>query len=300
MSDEELRAPSDGSTTSCASCVSAETPASHVSAETPPAHLHEHAAATAKGEHVSAGTPDGFQPAHGRSSPRGAWLGDSHVPVSAETARRIAPDAAGTPADPVSAVQAPCSSAERERGPRSAAAHTLHGVILPERRIDPAPTSRLSPRRPVGPYPPHAVLERNDTMSITAAETETIAATLRSALETEADVVAAYFYGSVARGVHRSKSDVDVALLLDSDPPKTLDGLRLDLASRLGDELGKPVDIVILNRAPCDLAHRVRRDGVVLIDRDRRRRIAWEVKSRNEYFDMEPIRRLYRHGRSRS
>ena len=40
-------------------------------------------------------------------------------------------------------------------------------------------------------------------MSITTAETQTIAATLRSALETEADVVAAYLYGSVARNVHR-------------------------------------------------------------------------------------------------
>ena len=137
-------------------------------------------------------------------------------------------------------------------------------------------------------------------MSTSTTETETIAATLRSALATEADVVAAYLYGSVARGVHGSRSDVDVALLLDHDPPETLDGLRLDLASRLGDELSRPVDVVILNRASCDLAHRVRRDGVVLIDRDRRRRIAWEVKSRNEYFDMEPIRRLYRHGRSTS
>ena len=51
-------------------------------------------------------------------------------------------------------------------------------------------------------------------------------------------------------------------------------------------------------RAPCDLAHRVRRDGQLLIDRAPRRRIAWAVKSRNEYFDMEPIRRLYRHGPS--
>jgi len=137
-------------------------------------------------------------------------------------------------------------------------------------------------------------------MSISTAETDAITARLRSALKTEADVVAAYLYGSVARNVHRSQSDVDVALLLDDDPPDTLDGLRLDLASRLGDELGRPVDVVILNRAPCDLAHRVRRDGVILIDRDRRRRVAWEVKSRNEYFDMEPIRRLYRDGRSTS
>lgn len=179
-------------------------------------------------------------------------------------------------------------------------ARSLHGAILSERRIDLAPTNRLSVRRLSGRHPRQTVPDPTETMSISTAETDSITARLRSALKTEADVVAAYLYGSVARNVHRSQSDVDVALLLDDDPPETLDGLRLDLASRLGDELGRPVDVVILNRAPCDLAHRVRRDGVILIDRDRRRRVAWEVKSRNEYFDMEPIRRLYRHGRSTS
>ena len=132
------------------------------------------------------------------------------------------------------------------------------------------------------------------------ADTETIVAALRAELEAETDIVAAYLYGSVARGTHRTDSDLDLALLLHSPPPDTLDGLRLDLVARLEDRLRRPVQIVILNKAPCDLAHRVRRDGVVLIDRDRRRRVAWEVKSSNEYFDMEPIRRLYRHGRSTS
>ncbi len=88
-SAEELRAPA----IACTSCVSAETPAAHVSAETPPAHPHEYTAVAAEAEHVSAEAPAGPEPTNGRSSPRGAWLGDSHVPVSAETARRIACDA---------------------------------------------------------------------------------------------------------------------------------------------------------------------------------------------------------------
>ena len=123
-----------------------------------------------------------------------------------------------------------------------------------------------------------------------------VAAFLRDVLKAEEDIVAAYLYGSVARGTQRHDSDVDLALLLESDPPDTLRSLRLDLAMRIEERTGRPVQIGILNRAPCDLAHRVRRDGRILIDRDRRRRVAWEVKSRNEYFDMKPIRRLYRHG----
>ena len=104
-------------------------------------------------------------------------------------------------------------------------------------------------------------------MPTTTPETEAIAATLRSELHAEPDIVAAYLYGSVARGTQRLDSDVDVALLLESDPPDTLESLRLDLAARIEKRTGRPVQLAILNRAPCDLAHRVRRDGQLLIDR---------------------------------
>lgn len=93
VSDEELRAPEEGPAVGCASCASTEAQAADVSAETPLAHPDEHMAVAAEGEHVSAETPASRQPASGRSSRRGAWLADSHVPVSAETARRIACDA---------------------------------------------------------------------------------------------------------------------------------------------------------------------------------------------------------------
>ncbi|MYB18100.1 MAG: DUF222 domain-containing protein [Holophagales bacterium] len=93
VSDEELRAREAVPEVGCASCVSAETAAAHVSAGTPPTRPQHQPAARAEAEHVPAETPTSLQPRRGRSSPRGAWLGDSHVPVSAETARRIACDA---------------------------------------------------------------------------------------------------------------------------------------------------------------------------------------------------------------
>lgn len=89
VSDEELLTPASG----CTSRVSAEVSAAHVSAETPPRHGQEPAAATAEAEDVPAETSASRQPASGQSSPRGASLGDFHVPVSAETARRVACDA---------------------------------------------------------------------------------------------------------------------------------------------------------------------------------------------------------------
>jgi predicted nucleotidyltransferase len=111
----------------------------------------------------------------------------------------------------------------------------------------------------------------------------------------EADrIAAAYLFGSVARGTQRPDSDVDVGVLYSQDPPKTLLGMGFGLEADLESALGLPVQLVVLNYAPVDLIVRVLRDGKLLVDRDRSRRIQFEVRSRNEFWDLEPYLRLYR------
>jgi predicted nucleotidyltransferase len=107
-------------------------------------------------------------------------------------------------------------------------------------------------------------------------------------------IVAAYVFGSVGRGTARDDSDVDVAILLEEDPPRTLDGLGLDLAVRLQEVLSRRVDLVVVNRAPLDLIHRVLRDGVLVFEADRSMRIRFEVRARRQYLDMLPYLREYR------
>jgi predicted nucleotidyltransferase len=109
-------------------------------------------------------------------------------------------------------------------------------------------------------------------------------------------VVAAYLFGSVARGTPRRGSDVDIAILCAPEPPTSLAGLPLDLEAELERLLGVPVQIVVLNRAPVDLIHRVLRDGVLLVDRDPSTRIRFEVRARNEFFDLQPVLARYRAG----
>jgi hypothetical protein len=58
--------------------------------------------------------------------------------------------------------------------------------------------------------------------------------------------------------------------------------------------LGQTVQVVVLNNAPPDLIHRVLRDGRLLLDRDRAARIRFEVRARNEYFDLLPTLNRYR------
>jgi uncharacterized protein len=107
-------------------------------------------------------------------------------------------------------------------------------------------------------------------------------------------VVAAYLFGSVARGTAGPHSDVDLALLLETSPPPTIEGHLFDYEAELERRLGAPVQLVVLNHAPPDLIHRVLRDGRVVLDRDASARIRFEVKSRNEYFDLLPFLRRYR------
>jgi predicted nucleotidyltransferase len=112
------------------------------------------------------------------------------------------------------------------------------------------------------------------------------------------EVVCAYLFGSFARGEAGPQSDVDVGVLFEKLPASRLDAGPLDLEADLERALGRTVQLVVLNSAPADLVHRVLRDGRLVLDRDRGRRIRFEVERRNEYFDLEPIRRLYRGSRS--
>lgn len=106
-------------------------------------------------------------------------------------------------------------------------------------------------------------------------------------------LVAAYLFGSRARGDATARSDVDIGVWL-AERPTTFDSYPFEVAGDLEQALGLRVDLVVLNGAPSDLVHRVLRDGHLLVEHDRSARIRFEVASRNDYFDMLPLRNAYR------
>jgi len=108
------------------------------------------------------------------------------------------------------------------------------------------------------------------------------------------DVLAVYLYGSRARGTASPTSDIDLGVLMRAAPPPALGGVARDLEDAVERAVRVPVEVFVLNRAAADLTHRVLRDGILLLDRDRGARIRFEVQARNEYFDLAPLRRLYR------
>lgn len=108
-------------------------------------------------------------------------------------------------------------------------------------------------------------------------------------------LVAAYVFGSVARGTQRPGSDVDIGVLL-ADRPDSLAALDrvAELQDRLADLLRREVDLVVLNGASPDFLHRVLMDRELLVDVDPERRIEFEIRARNDWFDLAPLLERYR------
>ncbi len=106
------------------------------------------------------------------------------------------------------------------------------------------------------------------------------------------EIVAAYVFGSAARGTAGPLSDLDIAFLLDRRRTRLSDSLAYQ-AARLSDLMAllrtDRVDLVLL---PCTsplLEHRILRDGAVLYCRDTRQRLAFEEKALRTYLDLKPF-----------
>jgi predicted nucleotidyltransferase len=110
-------------------------------------------------------------------------------------------------------------------------------------------------------------------------------------------VVAVYLFGSFGRGTARDDSDVDVGVLYESSRPAQLMAQPFGDEAALSERLARSVQVVEMNRAPPDLVHRIMRDGILLIEANKSRRIAFEVQARNAYFDLLPVLREYRQPR---
>jgi predicted nucleotidyltransferase len=109
------------------------------------------------------------------------------------------------------------------------------------------------------------------------------------AVSGEPSVVAAYLFGSVARGTAGPLSDIDVALLLP--PGADGDALCDRVVERLASELRTDrIDVVSLRRAPLPLRYRVVSEGAVVLSRDRAALERFFVESVLQYLDFKVLR----------
>lgn len=115
-------------------------------------------------------------------------------------------------------------------------------------------------------------------------------ARLTRALEPRPEILDAYLFGSQARGDAGALSDIDVAVYVDEDlvepGPYGYDAkLITDLMTELGTNA---IDVVLLNRAPPLLYHRVLRDGKLLVTRDLKATTTRAGYALSRYFDFLP------------
>ena len=115
-------------------------------------------------------------------------------------------------------------------------------------------------------------------------------ARVADALAAREEVLEAYVFGSRARGQARPDSDLDVAVFVDeARAHHGVWGYRAELATALMAALGTDdVDVVVLNRAPILLYHRVLRDGVRVLSRDLRATTTRAGQALSRYFDFLP------------
>ena len=103
-------------------------------------------------------------------------------------------------------------------------------------------------------------------------------------------VLVAYLFGSHAVGRAGPASDRDIAVLLAPVlTPQERGRWKLELIGRLIDAYrSDAIDLVVLNDAPPLLRFEVIRVRHVLYNRDDEARVAFEVRTMQEWFDWEP------------
>jgi len=102
-------------------------------------------------------------------------------------------------------------------------------------------------------------------------------------------ILFAYLFGSRASGTAHARSDADIAVM-PSRPLGLLERERLVLG--LVRALGVPdVDLIALDRAALELRGRVVQEGRPIYSADEPARVAFEVRTRSEYFDFVPTLR---------
>ena len=121
---------------------------------------------------------------------------------------------------------------------------------------------------------------------LSQAEHSQLAAAAARVFAAEPSVIAAYLYGSAARG--EPARDLDVAVLFDAKvDPRVLEPLAAALQAA-GAPSGPEIDLRPLNHAAPRFQVTVLKEGKLLFERDREARLAHEAHFMSLWADFRP------------
>jgi predicted nucleotidyltransferase len=95
-------------------------------------------------------------------------------------------------------------------------------------------------------------------------------------------------FGSVARGQAHTRSDVDLAVVLEPDTAEQ----RLDVAAALERGAGRPLDLIHLDAAPPLLRFEIARDGILLLERHPHEWADFRTRAMLDWWDWAPLSRM--------
>lgn len=109
-------------------------------------------------------------------------------------------------------------------------------------------------------------------------------------LTSHQQISAAWLFGSVAKGTNGPNSDIDIAVLMTAGiASEQRFDLRLELMDRAEEICQEKVDVIDMESAPLYLQHQIRKTDYLVVEKDKSRRVQFDVKSRREYFDFKPV-----------
>lgn len=111
---------------------------------------------------------------------------------------------------------------------------------------------------------------------------------VKEVLQGHKEVLAAYLYGSVAKGKTHKESDVDIGLLLRNNfSPDGLYTARISGEIEKKMDSSRKVDVRVLNDRPLTFQHQVLRDGKEVFIRNRKARVNFETEVYDRYLDYK-------------
>jgi len=106
----------------------------------------------------------------------------------------------------------------------------------------------------------------------------------------EKSIIFVYIFGSTTQGTTNFESDVDIAVYLDKKRAGDFFKKRLFLIEKVQSLLKRPTEIVVLNEVnSIFFKFVIIKEGKVIFERDHGKRVDFELKIMQEYYDFQPF-----------
>jgi hypothetical protein len=115
-------------------------------------------------------------------------------------------------------------------------------------------------------------------------------------LKKDSCILAAYLFGSQAKGKSNKYSDIDIAVLFDHTVKEGYMDKQIKIMNNLSRVLNKEIDVIVLNKASLFLRYHVLKEGIKIYERCDRNEHNFEAQAIIQYLDFLPIKNRIENG----